>query len=119
MDLTPETVIGLVVVFAIAQMAIIYGLCKLGIIKIGNSERCPDHASFCKSFKEVKESFKIVRDEHLLQGQVIEQHEKKFEDGKADFVEFRDDIAEIKINIALIMLKFEITPPTVKSKGKD
>lgn len=101
MTLTPEAVIGMIVAFGLAQLVVLMGLKKIGIINFNSHSKCSDHETFCKSFKE-------VRDEHLLQKQTIARHEKELEDGKEDFAEIKDDISKINTGIALIMQKLDI-----------
>lgn len=98
---TPQEVIGMIVVFGIALIAILVMLKRLDIIKFGNSAYCPDHKSFCKSFK-------IVRDEHIIHGEAIKQHEKRLDEGKEDFADIKGGIGEIQADIKLIKFKLEI-----------
>lgn len=101
MQLTPEATIGLIASFGISILAILMLLKRFGIIKFGNGAHCPDHDAFCKSFK-------TVRDEHLLQGQTLENHEKRLDEGKVIFNEIKEDVGEIKADIKLIKFKLEI-----------
>lgn len=105
MTLTPETAIGMIIAFGIAQVIVLTVLNKIGVISFGtnNETHCASHVAFCKSFKE-------VRDEHLLQRQTIKQHEKELNEGKEDFAEIKDDISKINTGIALIMQKLDIKP---------
>jgi len=98
---TPQEVIGMMVVFGIAFIAILVMLKRIGVIKFGNSVQCSDHSSFCNSFK-------ILKDEHIIYGEAIKQHEEKLKEGKTDFVVIKDDIGEIKTNVALIKQKLGI-----------
>lgn len=104
MTLTPEAVVGMMVVFGIALVAILVLLKKLGVISFTNSSQCPEHRSFCDAFKTLK-------DEHIIQGEHIKQHEKQLEESKAAFVIIKSDIAEIKADIKLIMYKLKIVKP--------
>ena len=96
MQLTPEATVGLMAIFGVAIVAILVTLNRLGIIKFGNGKYCPDHDAFCDSFKE-------VRDEHLVRGQTLEAHEKRLDEGKIMFAEVKSDIADINGNIKLLL----------------
>jgi len=101
MMLTPETILGLIALFGLSIIAILMMLKKMGIIKFSNNSYCPDHAVFCTSFKE-------LRDEHIIRGQTLKEHDKKLEEGKLVFNEIKKDIGKINTNIALIKQKLEI-----------
>lgn len=101
MTLTPEATVGLIALFGIVMIAILMMLKKFGIIKFAGGSHCPDHDFFCDSFKKLK-------DEHIIQGEAIKQHEKQLEEGRTDFAEIKKDISEIKADVKLIMFKLEI-----------
>jgi len=72
---------------------------KLGIISIGNKN---PYSNFHNSFME-------VRDENLRHCQIIKGHEKRLEEGKVMFTSIKKDIAQMNINIVLIMRELNIT----------
>lgn len=108
MELTPEVVVGIVIIFAIAQVIILASLKKAGVISFGLTGKCSEHDTFCKSFKTMKTEFKVVRDEHLLQGQTIGQYGKELDEGKIVFNDIKKNIAKININVALIKRELKI-----------
>lgn len=103
MELTPEVTIGIIAVFGVALIAILMMLKRMNIIKFASNgisasvnTKCNDHASFCQSFK-------VVRDEGLKHCQILEQHEKRLDEGTQAFVKIKSDVAEIKENIAVLL----------------
>ena len=120
MNLTPEMIIGLTGVFGIAFMAILMTLKKCGIIQfqfgnskaaiIGNNKtmmKCPEHNGFCEAFKKLDASFKEVRDDHIVQGEIIKQHGIMIEECREMSKEIRTDVAAINTNIAVLLAKTE------------
>ena len=120
MQLTPEATMGILALFGITVLGILFVLKRLKIIEFswGNGGsvvvHCPDHKTFCGAFKVVRDEFKVVRDEHLLQHQTVEAHEKRLDEGKVIFGEIKADVGEIKADIKLIKFKLE-----VEDKGND
>jgi len=70
MQLTSEMIVGLIALFGISMLAILMMLKRYGVIKFVNGDRCPEHESFCNSFKALKE-------EHIVQGEILKQHGKQ------------------------------------------
>jgi len=101
MQLTSEMTIGLIALFGISVLTILMILKRYGVIKFVNGDRCPDHESFCNAFKALKE-------EHIVQGEILKQHGKQLDEGKEIFNQIRNDIAQININVALIMQELKI-----------
>lgn len=108
MTITPQYIVGMIVVFGLAQLIVLLALKRLGVISFWHGGKCSEHDSFCRSFKEMKASFKVVRDEHMLNAQIIEQHDKKLEEGKVVFESIQKAITQIDKNVALIKLKLKI-----------
>jgi len=97
-NLTPEMVVGLVVVFGVAFVAILMMLKRLGIIKFSNGEHCADHDAFCEAFKNLKH-------EHIIHGEMLKVHTSGLSEGKEIVKEIKNNIEQINLNIALLVEK--------------
>jgi len=111
MKLTPDVVVGLIIVFGIAQVAILLMLKKLGAISFGEKNVCPDHCPehdfFCKELKKMKDKVEAMRDQQTERYPLLKAHGKQLNEGKTMFEALRKDISLIKTDLALILQKMD------------
>jgi len=100
MELTPEAALGIMALFGTLIIVVLMILKRYGVIEFGGAKICTDHASFCGAFKKVQR-------EHIIQGEDIKHCQESLKEGKTVFNTLKEDIAEIKISIGILLDRSE------------
>ena len=98
--LTPEALIGITAIFGSAFVAVLMLLSRFGIIKFANREHCISHEKFYSEFK-------VMRDECLVRGTTIVAHTEAISEMKGLVASIEKDIAQININIRLLVDRYD------------